>query len=222
MKYLIKGIKRGEASCPIEVNLLFTIGREVDPDEAVRLVNVADQCDRDYVVGIGLACDEANNPPEKHTAAFRKAREAGFKTTAHAGEWVSEKGNWFSDFAALKKNIRTTLYDLRVDRIGHAITLAYDREALSHVIDNGIGVEGCPASNFAGGCIPSFAHLRIRDLLNAGVIYSLNHDDDLFLPDLQSTFELCDSEYHFTDEEVKKMTKNAWESRFGRRAASGI
>ena len=46
---LIKGIKNGEAEFPdVEVNLLFTVGREVSSEEAVRLVNVAGEYDRDY------------------------------------------------------------------------------------------------------------------------------------------------------------------------------
>ncbi len=84
---LIEGIRRGEKAYPhIEVDILFTLGREIDAEKAVMLVNAAGECDRNYVVGIGLACDEADNPPEKHFKMFARAKELGFKTTCHAGE----------------------------------------------------------------------------------------------------------------------------------------
>ncbi len=215
---LIEGIKMGEKTHPeIEVNILFSIGREVPPDEAVRLVNVADKCDRDYVVGIGLVCDEAGHPPEKHIAMFRRAKELGFCTTCHAGEWVNANPNLERDLPLLIKNTRTAVVDLEVNRVGHAIGLAYDPELVKMVADRHIGIEGCPGSNYDSGLIPNMVCLKIRDLLEAGVLYSIHPDDDLFLPDLETTFELCDKEYHFTEAEKQKLLHNAWLAKFGGR-----
>ncbi len=215
---LIDGIRRGEAKYPlVEVNLLFTVGREVDANEAVRLVDIAGGCDRRYVVGIGLACDEANHPPEKHIKMFARAKELDFKTTCHAGEWVSNCPDYQRDRVALLKNIRTALFDLRVDRLGHAIPLAYDSDLVSHVLKYQIGIEGCPGSNLASHLIPNLQCLRIRELLDAGVLYSLNPDDDLFLPDLNETFTLCNTVYNFTEQEKDKLKMNPWRSRFGKR-----
>ena len=80
---LIQGIKRGEEEFPdIEVDILFTIGREAEAQEAVRLVNAAaeaaDRYGAEYIAGVGLACDEAGHPPEKHAAMFKRAKELGF------------------------------------------------------------------------------------------------------------------------------------------------
>jgi adenosine deaminase len=218
---LISGIKRGEKKYPqIEVNLLFTIGREVSAETAVFLVEAAANCNRDYVVGIGLVCDEAAHPPEKHIAMFRRAQELGFKTTCHAGEWVCGSGqqaNFHRDLPGLIKNTRTAVFELRVDRIGHAIGLPYDSELMKIVIDRQIGIEGCPGSNFASGLIPDMKCLGIRKMLNAGVLYSIHPDDDLFLPDLSETFQLCDDECRFTEEEERKLMLNAWKTKFGKR-----
>lgn len=215
---LIAGIVRGEKANPgIEVNLIFTVGREVDAKEAVRLVESAAECDRRYVVGIGLACDEAAHPPEKHKPMFMRAKELGFKTTCHAGEWVSTSPDYKRDEKALLKNIRTALFELGVDRIGHAIPLAYDPELVAHVARENIGIEGCPGSNLTSKLIPNAKYLRIRELLDAGVRYSLNQDDDLFMPDLLGTFALCQKEYRFSGEEIEKLEENAWLSRFGSR-----
>jgi adenosine deaminase len=215
---LIEGIKLGEKEYPkIEVNILFSIGREVASEEAVSLVNIAGECDRDYVVGIGLVCNEAAHPPEKHAAMFRRAKELEFYTTCHAGEWVDNNPDFERDLPLLLKNIRTAVVDLGVNRVGHATALAYDSELIKRVVDNQIGIEGCPGSNFDSGLIPDTACLKIRELLEANVIYSLHPDDDLFLPDLETTFALCDKEYRFTEEEKQKLLRNAWTAKFGGR-----
>lgn len=218
---LIEGIKSGERLCPqTEVNILFSIGREVTPEKAVQLVNIAGWCNRDYVVGVGLVCDEATHPPEKHIPMFKRAKELGLKTTCHAGEWVCGAGqqpDFYRDLPGLMKNVRTAIFDLGVDRIGHAIGLPYDSELMKIVVDKQIGIEGCPGSNFSSGLIPDMRCLKIRRMLNLGMLYSIHPDDDLFLPTLDETFRLCDAEYGFTEDEKTALKLNAWLARFGNR-----
>ncbi|MBU6500263.1 MAG: hypothetical protein KGJ89_00295 [Patescibacteria group bacterium] len=218
IRALVKGIKIGEREYPeIEMNIIFTIGREASPEEGVRLVEAASRCNRNYVVGIGLACDEAGYPPQRHIPAFRRAKELGFKTTAHAGEWASADLNAEMYEAQLVENIRCAIFDLEVDRIGHAIPLGRHPELISEVVKRGVGIEGCPGSNLASELIPNMKYLKIRDMLQAGVLYFINADDDLFLPDINETYWLCDEEYDFSDEEKAQMIKNSWLTRFGRR-----
>jgi adenosine deaminase len=221
---LIQGIKRGEEEFPdIEVDLLFTIGREVESQEAVRLVNAAAEAagryGAEYVAGIGLACDEASHPPEKHAAMFKRAKELGFRTTCHAGEWVNvpdcENNARRAELSRpqLLKNMAVALYDLGVDRIGHAIPLPYGRDLLSYVVSRKIGIEWCPGSNFASGLIPDVHYLRMPDLISCGVLGCINADDDLFLPDMDEVVRLCG----FTARQLLQMEKNAWATRFGHR-----
>lgn len=218
---LIDGIKRGEKRYPkIEVNIIFAVGREVSPEEGVRLVEAAGKCDRDYVVGIGLACDEARNPPRKHLPMFRRAKELGFLTTVHAGEWVNippQKPNPKKDSLRLLGNIAFAITGLGANRVGHAIPIAYGKDLIKLAKEKIVGIELCPGSNFSSGLIPKMSYLKIRDLLEAGLFVSLNPDDDLFMPDIQETFAMCDAEYHFTEKEKARLIKNAWLTRFGDR-----
>jgi len=123
---LIEGIKKGENEFPdIEVNLIASVGREVSPEESVRLVEAFAECDRGYVPGIGLVCNEAENPPEKHELMFRRAKELGFKTTCHAGEWCDmpmffqerhfDLKAWKAYNTQLLRNIYTAVFMLEVD-----------------------------------------------------------------------------------------------------------
>lgn len=215
---LIEGIKLGEKQYPkMETNILFTIGREINADEAVKLVDIAAKCDRNYVVGIGLACDEAAHPPEKHIKMFRRAKKLGFKTTAHAGEWVSTSPDFDRDQEALLKNVRTAIFDLEVNRIGQAIPLAHDTALMAEVARRHIAIEGCPGSNLVSGLIPNTRCLGIDKMLARGIRYSLNPDDDLFMPNMDETFAICDAEYNFTEDQKMRLQMNAWVSAFGHR-----
>ncbi len=219
---LIEGVKNGEKEFPnVEVNLIGTVGREVSPAEAVRLVEIFAECDRRYMPGIGLACDEAKYPPELHIPMFKRAKELGFKTTCHAGEWCHHpakgKADWLRDGYKLLKNIEVAIFELGVDRLGHAIPIAYNRGLMRAVRDRHIAIEGCPGSNLSSGLIPNTRYLKIRELLDAGINYSLNPDDDLFMPSLSEVFQICNAEYNFTEEERQKLLRNPWLARFGNR-----
>ena len=222
IEILIVGIKSGEDKAKLEGNdieadLLISIGREISSEEAVSIVNIAGECDHNYIVGIGLVCDEAGHPPEKHIPMFKRAKKLGFKTTCHAGEWITIPPNFEKDIPLLLKNIKTAVIDLCVDRVGHATALAYDKELVKMIVDKNIGIEGCPLSNLICRIIPDLKSLKIRELLEANILYSLNSDDDIFMPDLDETFRLCNDVYNFTLEEKQQMRLNAWKTRFGNR-----
>ena len=219
---LIHGIQEGEKEFPdIEVNILFAIGREVSPDEAVKLVELANVCDRTYVVGISLVRDEATHPPEKHRKMFRVAKELGFKTACHAGEWCHHpaqgKANWNRDRYQLLKNIWIAVFELEVNRLDHAIPLAYDTDLMKAVKEKNISVTSCPGNYLAGQLIPNTLYLKMRQILARGINLSLHPDDDLFMPSLSETFQICNSEYHFTEEEMQQLSRNPWLARFGNR-----
>lgn len=233
MEALIEGIKEGEKDFPdVEINLIASVGREVHPEEGIRLVETFAECDRNYVPGIGLVCDEAAHKPEKHEPMFRRAKELKFKKTCHASEWCDlplffegrhfDLKAWKAYNTQLLRNSYTAVFVLEVDRLDHVIPLAYDNEIFRgelwrKVVEKNIGVTGCPGSYVFSKLIPNLKYLRIRDLLNSGVLYSLNPDDDLFMPDLDEVFEMCEREYKFSPEEKRKLLLNPWLTRFGNR-----
>ncbi len=218
----IEGIKEGEEQFPfMETNLIASVGREASSEEAVRLVEQFAECDRNYMVGIGLVCNEHAHPPEKHLAMFKRAKELKFKTTCHAGEWIHHPAtgyaNWEKDKYWLLRNVRTAVYELEVDRLDHAIPLAYDPNLIEAVKERGVSVTSCPGNYLGNRLIPNAKYLKIRELLKADVVYSLGPDDDLFMPELEEVFEMCDAEYDFTKEEKQKLLRNPWLARFGSR-----
>lgn len=222
---LIAGIKHAEREYPgIEANLLFAIGRELRPKKAIRLLKILEQCDRNYVVGANIVCDENKFPPERHRKTIEYANSAEINLEIHASEWIrrpKQAPDFQRDLPMLKKNLRFVLKLLEKfkakKRIGHGIALPYDSESIKIVLSEQIGVTGCPGSNLQGRNIPDLGTLRIGEMLNYGVLWSMNPDDDFFQPDLDKVFRMCDDEYKFTETQRQRLLINPWLSRFGHR-----
>lgn len=224
---IVAGIKKAEENHPdMEANLLFAIGRELKPHRAIKLLKILGQCDRNYVVGANIVCDENKFPPERHRRTIEYALNAGINLEVHASEWVrrpKQVPSFRRDLPMLIKNLRVVLELFKKSeskakkRIGHGIAVPYDYESMSFIIDKRIGVTGCPGSNLQGRNIPNLKALRIREMLHSGVIWSMNPDDDFFQPELNEVFKMCNDEYQFTEEEKRKLLRNAWLARFGNR-----
>ena len=59
--------------------------------------------------------------------------------------------------------------------------------------------------------------LKLREMLDSGIAYSLGPDDDLFMMNLDEIFQTCNDRYRFTEEERKQLLANPWLTRFGNR-----
>ncbi len=227
MDILVAGVKEGEKRVKkemgrdVKAQLLFGIGREVSPEESVRLVEVAASCNRDYVAGITLVCNEPQNPPEKHLEAFRLAKKLGIRERRCHVEWVKDRpaeekntsekilSNYEEDKPQLRRNLETAIFDLEATHIDHAFSLAEHDDLIAEVIKHNIGITVCPGSLLFTKLICNVEMLKLRKLLAAGVRLSIDSDDDLFMMDLDEVFQLCNDFYHFSPEEIHQLSQNA-------------
>lgn len=199
------GLKRAESECGIRILPTVCIGREADADTGVAIARIALEYDGE--VALDLVCDEANHPPEKHRRAFDLTYGTKVKRDCHTGEWVSKEPA-ATYRQRLLENVRTSVHVLRSDGIGHAIPLIDDPELVRYVAANGIRVSGCPASYVYSGLIKDQRELGIAEMLDRGVIYTINPDDDLFLPPMEEVIASCDAAYGFTAEQAAKLERN--------------
>ncbi len=224
---LVDGFQEGEERArkengrDIKARLLFGIGREVSPEESVRLVQVAASCNRDYVPGITLVCNEPQNPPEKHLEAFRLAKKLDIRERRCHVEWVKDRTdeekntpdkitkNYEEDKPQLRKNLETAIFDLEATHIDHAFSLPEHDDLIDEVVKRKIGITVCPGSLLFTKLICNIEMLQLRKLLKAGIRLSIDSDDDLFMMDLDEVFQLCNDFYHFTPEEIQQLCQNA-------------
>ncbi|MEK7138576.1 MAG: hypothetical protein AAB799_00135, partial [Patescibacteria group bacterium] len=221
------GIKAGEEVHPeIEANFLVGIGRELTPRKAIQVLRAIEKSDRRYTVGANIVCDENKFPPERHRKTFAYADAAEINFEFHASEWVrrpKQKPDFQRDLPMLLKNLRVVLDLYRSSRsktkkrMGHAIALPYDPILMQIALNLETGITGCPGSNLQGNNVLDLESLKIRELLDFGIFWSMNPDDDFFQPDVNEVFQMCDQVYNFTREERLKIRLNAWKTRFGQR-----
>ncbi len=202
---MVAGLQRAEREFPIMILPVVCIGREADPQKGMEIANAVLEYDGE--VALDLACDEAGHPPEKHLPAYKRTFGSRVARDCHAGEWVAKEpiGTYRE---RLLQNVRTAVYDLRCHGVGHAIPLADDPELIAYMAGEGIRVAGCPLSNLSSGLIKDVRELRIDELLDRGVIYTLNADDDLFLPPMNEVIARCDEAYRFTKEQRRALSVN--------------
>jgi adenosine deaminase len=132
------------------------------------------------VVGLGLANDEADHPPEPFAAAFAIAREAGLLSVPHAGELEGPA------------SIVGALDTLGADRIQHGVRAIEQPDLVRRLAESAVCLDVCPSSNLLLGVVASLADHPLAALLDAGVRCSLNADDPLlFGPNLLDEYELA-------------------------------
>lgn len=177
--------------------------RDRGPVEASEVARVAVRFAGDGVAGFDLAGQERGHPATEFVDAFDIARSGGLHLTAHAGEEVGPE------------SIRAALEVLRVERIGHGLTVTAAPEIASSIADDGVTLEMCPLSNVRTGCIDSVQQHPAGELLRKGVRVTLNSDDPGFLGHtLSDDFREITEVAKLTDEEVKRLVSNAAEAAF--------
>ncbi|KAF2785626.1 adenosine deaminase [Melanomma pulvis-pyrius CBS 109.77] len=120
------------------------------------------------VKAIGLDSSELDFPPELFTELYGKAKKAGLRLTAHAGE------------EGPATYITSALDVLGVDRIDHGIRLAEDADLMKRIAAQGTLLTVCPLSNVVLRCVEKIEQVPIRTFLDAGVKFSINSDDPAY------------------------------------------
>ncbi|MCC3293266.1 adenosine deaminase [Arthrobacter sp. zg-Y411] len=120
------------------------------------------------IIGIGLDSAEVGNPPEAFIGLYRRAREAGLRTVAHAGE------------EGPSHYIEQALDLLLVDRIDHGIRCLDDPELVQRLVHEKIPLTICPLSNVRLQAVDSLAAHPLPQMLEHGLNISVNSDDPAY------------------------------------------
>lgn len=134
---IVAAIRDAERDFGVIGRLIPSIDREASPEEAVQMVEWMKEHRAPEVIGIGIDYRENDRPPELFLQAYRAAREAGFKCTAHAGE-----------FGMPWMNVATAVDRLQVDRIDHGYTIVDNPELARRYAERGIVFTVVPTNSY--------------------------------------------------------------------------
>jgi adenine deaminase len=166
---IVGAVRDAETDLGIVARLIPSIDREADPAAAVEMVAWVAAHRVPEVVGIGIDYRENDRPPELFWKAYRDARRAGLKTTAHAGE-----------FGMPWTNVETALDLLKVDRIDHGYTVLDNPELTRRCAERGIVFTVVPTNTYYLRTLPPerwAADHPIRHMPRQGLRIHPNTDD---------------------------------------------
>jgi aminodeoxyfutalosine deaminase len=188
---------------PVEIWWNLDAIRQFGPDHVMEVARLAANYVGDGAISFGIGGDEVGGPALPLRAAFKYARDAGLRLTAHAGE------------TAGAESIRAAL-EIGAERIGHGIRAVDDVDLMRRLREEQIPLEVCITSNVKTGAVASLGAHPVRRLFDAGVPITLNTDDPgVFETDMAREFALAGDVFRFSEAELGLIAGTADQFKFG-------
>ncbi|WP_337975631.1 adenosine deaminase [Cellulomonas sp. NTE-D12] len=150
------------------------------------------------VVGFGLSNDERRGDTSAFAPAFAIARHAGLASVPHGGELLGPT------------HVDQVLDQLEPDRLGHGVRSVEDPAVLERVLESGVALEVCPASNVSLGIYATAADVPLRALAEAGAQVALGADDPLlFRSRLVEQYRAAREVHGFSDTELAQLARGS-------------
>ena len=199
---VVTGVNEGIRETGVRVKLIGilsrTYGVEIAHQELRALLT-----QREHLVALDLAGDEANFPPKLFVDHFKRARDAGLRVTVHAGESAGPESVW------------DALRLLGAERIGHGVRAMEDPKLVDYLLDNQVGIEANLTSNVQTSTVSNLAVHPLRQMLSRGLLASINTDDPgVSAIDLPYEFEVAAVAAGLSGEQIRQAQANALETAF--------
>jgi adenosine deaminase len=164
---IIRALKAGELEFGITSKLIMCFLRHLSEDEAFATLREAEPY-LGLLTGVGLDSSEKGNPPTKFARVFARAREAGLKLVAHAGEEGPPEYVW------------EALDILKVDRIDHGNRALEDPRLVQRLAESQMTLTVCPLSNLKLCVVGDMKEHPLKRMLALGLRATINSDDPAF------------------------------------------
>lgn len=164
---ILSALHQAQKELNISHRLILSFLRHLDEASAFNTLEAAMPY-KDHIAGVGLDSSELGNPPSKFKRVFAKAKAAGFRTVAHAGEEGPAPYIW------------EALNDLEVCRIDHGNNCLDDEALVAHLAAIKMPLTLCPLSNVALKVIDDLANYRIIEMMERGLLVTIHSDDPAY------------------------------------------
>jgi adenosine deaminase len=201
---IVKGLHLAE-KLPVATGLIAIVQRVLSLEIAERICDFALE-HRESFIALDLADDEEAVPAKVFAPIFAKARHAGLPITIHAGESNSPNS---------AQNVIDAIEILGAARIGHGLQIIKEPTAIELVRRKKIPLEICVTSNWLTNAISDLKNHPIRELINSGVLVTINSDDPgIFGTDLTQDYQLLHDHYSFSSSDFQRANDIAAQASF--------
>ena len=202
-EYVIKGKERAFRDFSIQSNLIVDLVRDRGPKRGMEILEEITPYLGKGLIGINLGGTEHRFPADPYATVYKKARERGFRLTAHAGEFAGALSIW----AVVGK--------LGVERIGHGTRAYEDPKLVSLLKEMQIPLEMCVTSNVQLGVCRSIEEHPIREYCKEGLMVTINSDDPtMFNTSVTKELLILVQELGFSLDDLKRLSMNGIDASF--------
>jgi adenosine deaminase len=196
------GVADGVRDFDLPVGLTGILSRTYGPEIAWKELGAL-LTQKDHLCALDLAGDEIHFPGELFVEHFKKARDAGWKVTIHAGEADGPRSIW------------QAIHELGARRIGHGIRAVEDPALMDFLAENRTGIESNLTSNLQTSSVPDYASHPVKRFLEHGILTNLNTDDPgISRITLDYEFRVAAPAAGLTPEMIRQTQRNALEMAF--------
>ncbi|UPT76029.1 MAG: adenosine deaminase [Elusimicrobiota bacterium] len=198
---VLKGLNRARARAEKELGitskLILCFLRHLDETDAEK--TLAEALPVGGIDGVGLDSSEKNRPPSLFQRVFAKARAAGLKATAHAGE------------EGPPRYISEALDLLKVERIDHGVRCLEDANVVARLAAEQIPLTVCPLSNVRLRVVDRLEDHPLRAMLGKDLRASINSDDPAYFGGYAGeNYAETARALRLTDDELRLIAKNSF------------
>jgi len=198
MDWVVETAKAVSKEYSITTRLIASVNRHESIELAEAVAELAVERIPRGIVGIDLAGSEAEFPGAEFEPVFRHAQESGLRVTIHAGEWGGPE------------MIDLAINTLRAERIGHGVRVLEDQNVVRLAREKQIAFEVCPTSNYQSGVVAALADHPLPQMLDAGLLCTLNTDDPgISRIDLSDEYEIGSKVLGLSEQELIELVLNA-------------
>lgn len=199
---VVDGIQQGRQDFDIKVNLIGIISRTYGTEAGWQELEAL-LAHKQHFAALDLAGDEANFPGDLFVDHIKKARQAGWQITIHAGESAGPESIW------------QAVRDLGAARIGHGVSAVDDPALMDYLADKRIGIEANLTSNLQTMTVSTLADHPMKTFLEHGLLATLNTDDPgISAIDLPYEYEIAAPAAGLSIEQIHQAQRNALEVAF--------
>ena len=199
---VIAGVKEGCKAFNVEARLIGIMSRTFGEAACEEELNAL-LAHRDGITALDLAGDELGFPGSRFLEHFKRARDAGWHITVHAGEAAGPESIW------------QAIRELGAERIGHGVKAVEDRALMDFLAEKRIGIESCLTSNIQTSTVASLAQHPLKTFLEHGVLASLNTDDPAVQGiDIQHEYRVAAPAAGLTPAQIRQAQINGLEMAF--------
>jgi adenine deaminase len=182
----------------VRASLIMCFLRHLDEADAERTLDAA-LAHRARIIGVGLDSSERGHPPEKFKNVFRRARDAGFRLFAHAGEEGPPDYVW------------QALDLLGVTRVDHGNRAMEDQTLVQRLARDRVPLTVCPLSNLRLCVVDDLKHHPLRHMMERDLTVTVNSDDPAYFGGyVNDNFRAVSAALGLTAQDVVAIARNSF------------